>query len=536
MEDISTCTHPRCTRHCNHGDCNHPTLATHESDYNNNYNDTMHNIEHMDISHLPNMYTSIPDILQLHKESLCKYFEIPEFNIKEFSEYYRCLQIDNPCHISKENASNDDEQYVIQEWDSKHSKLSNSFRITTTDSDGPFCMCKMYKNHKLCSHSLIIEIGSNYQKYNTIPLFQSVVVSDGVFRINRRNLTGIRRNAYYINQGVFPQIVYENNDGCITCSLCKQNPKCPDRLRLMEYLCVTHREYHEQRAEIIISSNDRDFVVNKPHSFQSVPVPKNHRIDNTENDSEYDQYQYDSSQFVGAPFIPEYKHCRHCSTSFHSFDPDTNDCIQNYSIFSHQSVLYGLETTYDCTVEYYKCNTCGNMNEFDGRNNHIFNYDGFSMYTHSLLNHRSNNLHTARASSWESWNKTQSRVYMENGSKYRFSGSKLMNAWNGFITFIQQWGYEFTCPWCDRGGDNKGECNSIGYDAIVIFLKQYRAQKCVNPTTIYDQSEIVRNKSNRCNRYISDCSARQLALRWYQSIFSKYDRESKLDPLKRKKK
>ncbi len=188
---------------------------------------------------------------------------------------------------------------------------------------------------------------------------------------------------------------------------------------------------------------------------------------------------------------------------------------------------------YECTVDYYKCKSCHYVNKFEGMKLHIFNYDGYSLYTHSLLNNRTNNLHTNRASSWESWLEDQARVYSENGAKYDFpSLPSFISAWNSFVVFTQDWGYEFICPWCDRGGANRGECDHVGYDAIVCFIKQYRAQNCVNPTTVYDCSKQVKNRTNKCNRYVTDYQTRLLLLRWYQTKFQKYDRETQLEKLK----
>eukprot|EP01083_Nonionella_stella_P041803 113176_1 len=73
------------------------------------------------------------------------------------------------------------------------------------------------------------------------------------------------------------------------------------------------------------------------------------------------------------------------------------------------------------------------------------------------------------------------QVYPE----FRFpSNSSFIGVWNSFNTYTQDWGFLFTCPWCDRGGDNVGECDEVGYDAIVAWIKHYRAQNCLNPTTV----------------------------------------------------
>eukprot|EP01083_Nonionella_stella_P281814 959071_1 len=51
--------------------------------------------------------------------------------------------------------------------------------------------------------------------------------------------------------------------------------------------------------------------------------------------------------------------------------------------------------------------------------------------------------------------------------------------------------------------------------------------------TVYNTSEVVRNQTSRSNRYITDYQTRLLAQRWYQTRFTKYRREKKLDKLKR---
>ena len=221
-----------------------------------------------------------------------------------------------------------------------------------------------------CKHTLAIHVGINYDSFNLYPLLKSFNVTneveqDGVtvedVQLVKSGLSGWRNEAYYVYAAQTPQIVYRNNDGCITCRLCKQSVTCPHRTRLMEVLNITYEEYKEDRAQIIIESSDREFIINQPHSFTKCPVPKPHRIET--DPYPYDDDKYDSGKFNDAIFAPEISNCSNCNHSF------TN--IEYYNIIEHQSILFALENPYQCRVHYYQCKYCFHANKFDGYNQHI---------------------------------------------------------------------------------------------------------------------------------------------------------------------
>ena len=457
-------------------------------------------------------------------------------DLSEFAKYFRALQRKRP-YVADRN------HYVLRDWDKHSHQLVPAFQIVTVthvdDHVEAFCHCKEYKMHHQCKHTLATLIGIHHQEHDLFPLFipfeEANQVADGledVLLISTR-VGGRRKEAYYVDVGDKPEIVYVNNDGCITCLRHKQSVYCQDRLRLMEVLGIDHDDYKNERADINIESSLREFKLYPSHSTKSVPVPKVHRTE-VNHIAGYDDYVYESSKFIDAIFTPEYSHCSECKEPFITTNSDTNEEIRNYTInsTSHTSILYTLGRAYIVSVEDWECR-CGNIARFDGRDQHVLNQDGLKLYTHSLLNHRTNHWHKNRASSWQSWRSDFARTYIENGSPEPFpSEQTVKNAWNSFVNMVQAWGYDFRCEWCDRGGDNKGEVNEVGYDGIVVFLKQFRALNCVNPTTVYDDTETVQNKiSLTSNRYIRDYKTRSLAQRFYQTYFDKYWRETKLDPI-----
>ena len=477
-------------------------------------------------------FTNIHSVID--NGSLSEIKNIQEIDLKEFCEYYKYLQRNPPFIADIERKI-----YVLRDWDSRKNSISNSFHIVIIDEDDdeepePLCLCNQYKMWYQCKHTLAVHISNNYQSYNLDKaLFKEFGPANDIWNVSdvkliTKRLFGYRNAAYYVYAAQKPQIVYVNNDGCITCRLCKQSVTCPHRHRLMEVKNITYDEYKEQRAEINIQSCSRDFDIQMPDSFKRVPPPKPHRI-TMEHYDDYDDYIYDSRKFQQAIFTTEIDHCEHCGDSF------MENGNVNYSTIPHRSVLFALETSYPCTVINYLCHKCGNINPFDGKDEHIFNRNSKSLYTHSLLNHRTNNLHTNRASAWESWRKDICRVYEENGAPVEFPSVKtIQDVWNAFVVYVQNWKYDFICPLgCDRGGDSKGECDAVASDAIVIYLKQHRATTAVNPTTVYDATQEVKNKqsSRFSDRYITRYQLRTLSQRWYQTTFPKYHRETRLDPI-----
>ena len=158
-----------------------------------------------------------------------------------------------------------------------------------------------------------------------------------------------------------------------------------------------------------------------------------HRID-TEPCS-YDDYKYDAGQFKDATFTFEGSNCINCNHPF--ITPD------DYHIIQHQSVLFAIENSYQCSVQYHQCKQCHHVNVFDGLDEHIFNHKGIAIYTHSLLNHRTNHWHSNRASSWESWRSGVARWRREWIRTIPSRASmKMFDSW----LYILRLESEFICP------------------------------------------------------------------------------------------
>eukprot|EP01083_Nonionella_stella_P099186 278886_1 len=227
----------------------------------------------------------------------------------------------------------------------------------------------------------------------------------------------------------------------------------------------------------IQSQSNRDntapFTIIEPHSYQTVPVPMVHRVDSDIKVTDYDLYVYDPSKFTH--FKPEIDRC---------LNPQCNHVSASIAI-----ILIGLMDV------------------------------------------------IGLGPSWNAWMETQRRTYISNGaangSIYLLPSLKLLvDAWNSFVCCRQNWGYRYTCPFCDRGGDQTGECDEVGYDGMICYLKRFRAGSVSNATTVHDETSVVKNKLNKSNRYIQNYQTRLLCQRWYQTHFTKYPRENKLDPLK----
>ena len=216
------------------------------------------------------------------------------------------------------------------------------------------------------------------------------------------------------------------------------------------------------------------------------------------------------------------------------FAPGTNCRYCGKSGFTekiYNAKLYTLTRAYEVKVHSHKCNTetCKRITYYDGLLDKIYNHNSKALYTHSLLNNRSNTLHINNTT-WNAWWKEKTRDYMSCGSPFDFPSQQIMQrVWTSFI-HIQEWNNTFTCPWCDRGNindDQKGEVDCVIGDGITVSLPKKFATKVYNPTTILDTSYYINNYSADSTRYISNRDMRTILHQWYQSLFGKMRRETK---------
>jgi hypothetical protein len=93
------------------------------------------------------------------------------------------------------------------------------------------------------------------------------------------------------------------------------------------------------------------------------------------------------------------------------------------------------------------CQTCNRTYNYDGVDDHIFNYSNRKLFSHELLDS-----YTAQYSLSETpihaFIKSIKRRYIFNGSRIDFIGQELFTS--VYISFIdlQKWEFKYCCPWC----------------------------------------------------------------------------------------
>ena len=503
-------------------------------------------------------YVSIEDALDLHHDTFAEYRDLPEFDSNQFCTWYRLLSLHRGAYSRQQPRSgSDSKQFVFQNLhqagmqDVTLLKMGSSMQIAEADvrdiKNTRFCTCKMYKNYRRCTHTLLIELECNAAQYALRPIFRDITASmrvngDAMVRCLKTNLPNHRKSAYLVDVPGYPtSIVYQNKNGCVSCATHKY--RCSHVVRLMSALGIDSAEYGNDRArKNIEQTKNSTFVQLQGLSTQPVPVPLSHRTEPVPSTfayrAPYDQYKHRDLRYelldsqrsgIRRHFRPEATECRNCGNSF---DPETGTGFKEHT---HEAVLYLLDEGFSCVVHSYEC-ACNTRTHYDGLLEHIHNVNNSELYHHSLLNDRSNYVHACGAPSWHSWHSIKARTYLSN-SEHPFPTIRRLKAvWNGFIEHHQTWKFTFQCPFDDRSktGGCAGECDHVGYDGTVIFLKKHRAKTCCNPTKVHDEQYFVPNSKYSSDRYIVDYQTRLLVQRFVQMHFDKYHRESPQDRLNRR--
>ena len=128
------------------------------------------------------------------------------------------------------------------------------------------------------------------------------------------------------------------------------------------------------------------------------------------------------------------------------------------------------------------------------------------------------------------WIKRQERTYTENRSPYPFPTDKTFRkAWNSFV-HLQDFAYEFNCPWCIRDGI-KGEADCVVFDGVCITCPVYNTTSITNPTTTYYNSPLILRQPYGSNRYIKNVKLRLFVQRWTNTTLGKDARFPSTKPL-----
>ena len=479
----------------------------------------------------PNVNT-VEDLLEFSEFK--SHIEQCEFNTEDFCMYVRQIQRNSLYQPSAHGTNR-----IFPGWNAASRTVRlNQFELVIVDRRELFCSCWLFQRNQMCWHTMLILVSIDQEKYKIPFHFREMSDSDEVRNRNRSNrnrnstscayliatgMAGARDKMYLVyNRKAIPQIVYRNKDGCISCSQhgTTRSFHCEHIQVLMNKLQIPFEEYKEERQTKRMQQRMGKLEISRSHSYKTVPVPLNMRTQYDDYDAEllkkYDDYRLDPKD--GDIYEPQgVTECKNCKESFN----DRN----NYSVKSSRktSYLFTLRRAYKCEVYWYVCNLCGEPHYFDGMEIHIFNMNSEKLYTHELMNDKSHYGHWNSHPAMESWRKVRALAYPANGQAFP-SAPTFRNAWNTFVVTIQGWKYDFRCPWCPR------EPEKVCYDGCVIYLQQFQAKECINPTTVHDRQYQVKVRI-RPNRYIADATMRKHSQRWLQQRLKKRKRDKDMGNL-----
>jgi hypothetical protein len=170
---------------------------------------------------------------------------------------------------------------------------------------------------------------------------------------------------------------------------------------------------------------------------------------------------------------------------------NTNCSHTNYTISTPRSCcVYTKECKYDCLVSSIECKECGQITEYDGLNDGIFNYNNKLLFTHSLLNFYTISF-SATSYPFNAFVLTMNRIYKENSLNYSFvSNPTWLVVWCSFVK-LQDWTYEFQCPQCGPNPD------MLFCDGTSVSIQRLYAKDLRTPINVDSNLPI------RSNTYLS---------------------------------
>ena len=187
-------------------------------------------------------------------------------------------------------------------------------------------------------------------------------------------------------------------------------------------------------SDFISSRDNRDF--DKTISKKSIPIPKYLQLRDNNDQKPIE---------LNSETILHERICQHCNITSAS-----GDCSLKTLLVGSCSV-YDVKGVTNCRVAAVKCSKCGNISEYDGVNDGVFNYNNKQLFTHSLLN-----LYTISYSAvslpFNAFVLIANRYYREmsnsiyNSAKF-VSNPTFLTVWCSFVK-RQDWEFKFQCPLC----------------------------------------------------------------------------------------
>lgn len=129
--------------------------------------------------------------------------------------------------------------------------------------------------------------------------------------------------------------------------------------------------------------------------------------------------------------------------------------------------------------------SCGVVTPFDGLEDRVFNYNNIRLFTHALLNSYTSQ-YTVSQTSFTAFHESTERSYYEQQLQPLpfISLPVFIGVWFSFID-IQEWVYDWLCPWCGRYPKD------IVCDGITLSLPKVFCSLLRTPTAVSSTSEEV---------------------------------------------
>ena len=337
-----------------------------------------------------------------------------------------------------------------------------------------------------------------------------------------------------------PAIVWKRNEQCrLSCqkSGCGGRSKCQHVLAVEKFVGEEDIESDDEddREDTEPQPDKPPFV--RPKSIRPVPVPEWVRIS-----SDTLQYSTDAPlEYKPLGTVLGESKCQNCDVNF--FDEKFESVLPSCCSYRSATIYY-LEFGVPIQLRTTKCPQCDFLNEYDGLEDRIFNFNGSLLFSHHLLNQ-----YTSRYSSSQttltSFRRCVNNSYLERnvlskkGKTIRFVSSPTFNlVWFSFIK-LQDWKYSYQCDVCGPHPDNViADSITLSLPTANCPLETLRPPTFVDPLStpveipestrhIHIDGESNEERVRRCSRghrYSHDMEIRKTMSIYTGKLFQRYKR------------